>query len=64
MSRNYLKISHEITKTSVIAGISFGIVPLHMSMRLSLVKNKIVYLGIFKYIIAVRPELGYRIASC
>ena len=33
--RNYLKISHEITKISVLAGNSCGIVPLYMSMRLS-----------------------------
>ena len=30
-----LKISHEITKISVLAGNSYGIVPLYTSMRLS-----------------------------
>ena len=35
MSSNYLIISHEITKISVLAGNSYEIVPLYMSMRLS-----------------------------
>ena len=56
--RNCLKISHEITKISVLAGNSYGIVPLYMFMRLSSQKK------VFKYVIPARTELGYSIVSC
>ena len=48
MSRNYLKVLHEITKISVLAGSLWDntIIPDYEDYQ---VKNKVVYFEIFKY---------------